>query len=93
MRKRGFAILAGLVLLTSIGGALWSQTTQDVLKKMIEAQGGEKTLSALRDSTMTGTMEMIQMGMNGAQTTRNPRPMPRTAHRARSTPWSGSARP
>jgi outer membrane lipoprotein-sorting protein len=68
MRKRGFAVLAGLVLLTSVGGALWSQSAQDVVKKMIEAQGGEKTLAAVKDSTMTGTMEMIQMGMNGAIT-------------------------
>jgi len=68
MRKRGIGVAAGLVLLASVGGSLWSQTAQDVLKKMIEAQGGEKALAAIKDSTMTGTMEMIQMGMNGAIT-------------------------
>ena len=68
MRKRGFAILAGLVLLTSIGGALWSQTAQDVLKKMIEAQGGRKVLESLKDTTISGTMELVQQGMNATLT-------------------------
>lgn len=68
MRKRGFAVLAGLVLLAGVGGDLWSQSAQDVLKKMIEAQGGEKVLAGIKDSTMSGSMEMIQMGMNGAIT-------------------------
>jgi outer membrane lipoprotein-sorting protein len=68
MRKRSTIILALLVLATTVTGSLWSQTAQDVLKKMIEADGGEKTLAAIKDSTMTGTMEMIQMGMNGSIT-------------------------
>jgi len=68
MRKRGILVLAGLVLATTAVGSLWGQTAQDVLKKMIEANGGEKVMAAVKDSTMTGTMEMIQMGMNGSIT-------------------------
>ena len=68
MRKRGILILAGLVLMATVSGALWSQTAQDVLKKMIEVGGGRETLAAIKDSTMTGTMEMIQMGFNGSIT-------------------------
>jgi outer membrane lipoprotein-sorting protein len=68
MRKRGIFVLAGLVLAATAVGSLWGQTAQDVLKKMIEANGGEKVMAAVKDSTMTGTMEMIQMGMNGSIT-------------------------
>ena len=42
------------------------QTTEEVMEKMIQAQGGRDTLAKIKDSTFTGTIEMIQMGLTGA---------------------------
>lgn len=60
--------LTGLLLLSF--GSLGSrcQTTKDVLGKMIDAQGGRKTLETIKDTTISGTMEVIQMGINGSIT-------------------------
>jgi len=59
-----------IILLILIAGLspLLAQNTADILKKMIDAQGGEKLLSSIKDSTMSGTMEMIQMGLTGSLT-------------------------
>jgi outer membrane lipoprotein-sorting protein len=35
---------------------------------MIEAQGGRKVLESLKDTTITGTMELVQQGMNATMT-------------------------
>jgi len=35
---------------------------------MIDAQGGRKTLEAIKDTTIQGSMEMIQYGMKGTMT-------------------------
>jgi outer membrane lipoprotein-sorting protein len=42
------------------------QTTEEVMEKMIQAQGGRDTLAKIKDTTFTGTIEMIQMGITGA---------------------------
>lgn len=44
------------------------QTTEEVVEKMIKAQGGRDTLGKIKDSTFSGTMEMIQMGITGSAT-------------------------
>ena len=51
-----------LTLFVSDGFAV---TTGDVLKKMVEAQGGEKILANIKDSSYSGTMELIPMSANG----------------------------
>ena len=35
---------------------------------MIEAQGGRKALAAIKDTTISGTIEMPQMGISGSIT-------------------------
>jgi len=45
-----------------------AQTAKDVLAKMIEAQGGTKALGAVKDQTMVGNLDMVQMGMKGGLT-------------------------
>jgi len=45
-----------------------SQKTSDILEKMIDAQGGRKSLEKVKDMTMVGSMEMIAMGMSGSLT-------------------------
>lgn len=67
--KKNLAIVACLILMTTVAlSPAFSQTGKEILAKMIEAQGGFKALEAIKDTTLTGTMEMIQMGINGTIT-------------------------
>jgi len=52
-------------LITSPG---FSQTAKEILEKMIEAYGGREVLAKINDTTLSGSMEMIQMGLNGSLT-------------------------
>jgi outer membrane lipoprotein-sorting protein len=63
-------LIAGVVLAVLAGSAVnaVAQEVKDVLAKMIAAQGGPKALEAIKDSAVSGTLEMIQMGMNGTIT-------------------------
>jgi outer membrane lipoprotein-sorting protein len=44
------------------------QKAMDVLGKMIDAQGGRKVLGSIKDTTMTGTLEIAMAGMSGSLT-------------------------
>ncbi len=68
--KKIFAFLVTVFLFSFLfaSPASQSQTAKDVLTRMIEAQGGWKTLEAIKDTTMTGTVEIVQMGMNASMT-------------------------
>lgn len=61
-----------LALLLSLGTALtvpaYAQDAKDILAKMIDAQGGRKILETLQDTTISGSMEMVQMGLSGSLT-------------------------
>lgn len=57
---------AVLVSLAALPG--YGQTVQDIVKKMIDAQGGRKYLESIKDTTSTGTMELPSMGMTGSFT-------------------------
>ena len=64
MRK----ILIFTVALVLLMGAAVNAGAQDVkviLNKMIDAQGGRKALEAISDMTISGSLDMIQMGMSG----------------------------
>lgn len=61
-----FAVCFFLVSLITANG--FAQTADQVLEKMIAAQGGRKALEAIDDTTYSGTMEMPQMGMSGSMT-------------------------
>jgi outer membrane lipoprotein-sorting protein len=45
-----------------------AQNVQQVLDKIIDAQGGRAALAAVKDSTFSGTAELIQFGMSGTFT-------------------------
>jgi len=62
-----FCLLSSLVFYLSVSAG-FSQDTGKILKKMIDAQGGKKTLESIKDSTLSGTMEMIQAGITGSIT-------------------------
>ena len=54
-----------LSLLTSPG---YSQKASDILDKMIDAQGGKKVLGSIKDTTISGSLEMIAVGASGSVT-------------------------
>ncbi len=62
-------LAAGFILAPASG-----QTVKDVLDKMIQAQGGRKALEAIKDTTTTGSFEMVQMAMSGSMTMYNKEP-------------------
>ncbi|MBM3310727.1 MAG: outer membrane lipoprotein-sorting protein [Candidatus Aminicenantes bacterium] len=67
MKKASAAgFLAALVL--GAAATAPAQTAQDVLAKMIDAQGGRKVLESLRDSTAKGALDLVSMGMSGSVT-------------------------
>jgi len=66
--KKTLAILLAclsLVVLTLPGLA---QTDKDILENMIKALGGRETLAGIRDTRMSGTIEIIQYGMTAPMT-------------------------
>ena len=67
--KKTLALILCVVLLTALVTApALSQTAKDVLAKMIQAQGGAKALEAVKDTTINGTIELVQFGMTGTVT-------------------------
>jgi len=44
------------------------QTAEEIIKKMVEAQGGKKLFESIKDMTLSGTLEMVQQGLNGSLT-------------------------
>jgi outer membrane lipoprotein-sorting protein len=60
--------LSGLFLLALVTAPASGQTAKEVLDKMIEAQGGVKALEAIKDTTITGSVELVSMGINGTVT-------------------------
>ncbi len=45
-----------------VGVGLWAQTAEEIRAKWIEAQGG-KALAAIKDTTIIGSIELVQMGL------------------------------
>jgi hypothetical protein len=64
------ALMAGIVLalLAGLVANAQAQDVKEVLEKMIQAQGGRAALTAIKDTTITGALEMTAMGMNGSVT-------------------------
>ncbi len=68
MKKSVSLVLSILFLSALVSSPAPAQTSKEVLAKMIEAQGGAKTLEAIKDTTITATIEIVQMGMTGSLT-------------------------
>jgi len=60
-----FLAVFAVSLIAAYAGA---QTLQQVMDKMVAAQGGKAALEAVKDSTYSGTAELIQFGMSGTFT-------------------------
>lgn len=68
MKKTLTLSLLSLFLVSLVVSPSFGDKASKILEKMIEAQGGRKVLEGIKDTTITGTMEMIQYGMNGSLT-------------------------
>jgi len=68
MKKYCSVGLTAIFFLILIAAPAFSQSSQELWEKMIDAQGGRKTLEAIKDTTIQGSMEMIQYGMKGTMT-------------------------
>ncbi|NOR14601.1 MAG: hypothetical protein GQ544_02740 [Candidatus Aminicenantes bacterium] len=75
--------ITGLFLLSLIAAPVLELNAQEkksdpkaleILERMIKAMGGRKTLEAVTDTTASGSMELIQMGMEGSVTVYTKRP-------------------
>jgi outer membrane lipoprotein-sorting protein len=65
MKKTLLLGFLGLFLLSLVSSPGIAQDANEILKKMIDAMGGRKVLESVRDTTLTGTWEMPQMGISG----------------------------
>jgi outer membrane lipoprotein-sorting protein len=68
MKKTLSLIICAVFLLAFVSAPASSQTVDDVLGKYIEAQGGAKALEAVKDTTISGNMELVSYGMSGTLT-------------------------
>ncbi|MFP4081706.1 MAG: LolA family protein [Candidatus Aminicenantes bacterium] len=67
--KKVFTLSLMTLFLTSLSFSPgFCDETSEILEKMIKAQGGRDILEGIEDTTLSGTMEMIQMGMSGSLT-------------------------
>jgi outer membrane lipoprotein-sorting protein len=67
--KRAIVNALGAVTLTAMAVAPCSgQTAQEVLSKMIDAMGGRKALQAVKDTTISGSIEVAQYGLTASLT-------------------------
>ncbi len=62
--RRNLIFTLVLLMLAAFSLQGLAQTGKDILENMIKALGGRETLAAIRDTRMSGTMEIIQFGMN-----------------------------
>ncbi|MGD2245753.1 MAG: hypothetical protein PVI11_04310 [Candidatus Aminicenantes bacterium] len=69
MKKNVLLLTASLFLWTLLPVRVSCETAEEILEKMIAAQGGRSALEKIRDTTLKGTMEMVQMGLGGLLTT------------------------
>jgi len=68
MKKHFTLGILTLFLLNLLFIPSFSQEIADILDKMIEASGGRKALERIKDTTISGTVEMTQMGLSGTMT-------------------------
>lgn len=68
MKKFTIISILGLFLATIVVSKGMAQTTEEIVAKMIKAQGGKAALEKIKDTTMSGTLEMVSMGINGSMT-------------------------
>ena len=68
MKKFTIACFLGLFLISAATTPGISQTANEIVEKMIEAQGGRAALEKIEDMTLTGTLDIVAQGISGSLT-------------------------
>ena len=68
MKKVFLFILLSCMLLGITNSQGFGQNATDILKEVVNALGGRKVLEGIKDTTYSGPMELIQMGLSGVVT-------------------------
>lgn len=68
MKKTLSLCLLSLLIMSLLTLPAFSQTGKELVEKIIEAQGGRKLLESIKDTTLTSTLDMTQMGISGSAT-------------------------
>jgi len=68
MKKTLSLCLLCFFLLSLVSFPIMAQDASDILKKMIEAMGGRNLIESIKDTTLLGSLEIIQVGMTGTLT-------------------------
>ena len=68
MKKSIVICVLGLFLATIAQSPGIAQTSKEIVTNMIEAQGGKAALGKIKDMTLTGTLEIVSMGLSGSLT-------------------------
>jgi outer membrane lipoprotein-sorting protein len=64
MKKNSMALILCISLIGFLSTALKCQTLDEILEKMIQAQGGKTTIEKIKDMKITGTIEVSQDGLS-----------------------------
>ncbi len=68
MKKATLLCVLSLFFISFFAAQVQSQSADDILQKMIDAMGGRKALEKINDTTVSGSMDLTQMGLSGAIT-------------------------
>ena len=68
MKRATSVCVLSLLLISFLAIPAKSQSAPDILEKMIDAMGGRKALEKIKDTTISGSMELTQMGLNATMT-------------------------
>jgi outer membrane lipoprotein-sorting protein len=68
MKRATLLCVLSLFLISFLAIPAKSQSAPDILGKMIDAMGGRKALENIKDTTISGSMELTQMGLSATIT-------------------------
>jgi len=68
MKKYLSLTLSAALVFGLCAGPVFGQSADEILEKVIEAQGGKKVLADLKDATIAVSMDLTQMGISGSGT-------------------------
>jgi outer membrane lipoprotein-sorting protein len=68
MKKVCSTFLLSFFLVALMISPGFGQTAEEIIKKMIDVQGGKEVFESIKDMTLSGTLEMVQQGLSGSLT-------------------------
>jgi outer membrane lipoprotein-sorting protein len=68
MKRATSLCVLSLLLISFLATPAKSQSAVDILAKMIDAMGGRKALEKIKDTTISGSMDLTQMGLSATIT-------------------------